>query len=69
MAGKDDLTKYSRQVLFAGIGEAGQRVLGVHEPGMDEHQQRIPDEDGHLGAGCFAESNITKQSLYARIGG
>ncbi|OFV83782.1 MAG: thiamine biosynthesis protein ThiF, partial [Acidobacteria bacterium RIFCSPHIGHO2_02_FULL_67_57] len=28
MAGKDDWNKYSRQVLFAGIGEAGQRRLG-----------------------------------------
>ena len=27
MTGKDDLNKYSRQVLFAGLGEAGQRRL------------------------------------------
>lgn len=27
MAAKDDLNKYSRQVLFAGLGEAGQRRL------------------------------------------
>src|SRR3970040_196239 len=75
MGNSDDLTKYSRQALFAGIGEAGARALGAARGavggcgalGSAQANALVRAGVGHLrivDRDFVEESNLQRQMLF-----